>query len=98
RHRHGRDEDGRSILLRRTASDPQRTTERHELRILLDIRDKVEHIGGAVTDPAFRGKLGHQRLEELASRRAARRRAKSSPAWCDERVRGLAETIRNPLA
>ena len=30
--------------------------------------------------------------------RAALSRAKSSPAWCEERVSGLAETMRKPLA
>jgi hypothetical protein len=30
--------------------------------------------------------------------RALRNRAKSSPAWCEERVSGLDETIRKPLA
>ena len=30
--------------------------------------------------------------------RAALSRAKSSPAWCEERVSGLADTIRKPLA
>ena len=30
--------------------------------------------------------------------RAAFSRAKSSPAWCEERVSGDADTIRNPLA
>ncbi len=29
--------------------------------------------------------------------RLARNRSKSSPAWCDERVNGLDETIRKPL-
>ena len=29
--------------------------------------------------------------------RAARKRAKSAPAWCDDRVSGVAETSRNPL-
>src|SRR5690606_34857022 len=32
----------------------------------------------------------------LASR-ALRRRSKSSPAWCDDRVSGEAETIRKPF-
>jgi hypothetical protein len=30
--------------------------------------------------------------------RSAFSRAKSSPAWCEERVSGLAETIEKPLA
>ncbi len=29
--------------------------------------------------------------------RLARRRSKSSPAWCDDRVSGLDETIRKPF-
>src|SRR3954471_23131925 len=31
------------------------------------------------------------------ARRAACSLAKSSPAWCDDRVSGLADTIRKPL-
>ena len=38
------------------------------------------------------------RLRAARAARAALRRAKSSPAWWDERVSGLAETIRKPLA
>jgi hypothetical protein len=37
-------------------------------------------------------------LADHARPRAARSRAKSSPAWCDERVSGDAATIENPLA
>ncbi len=38
-----------------------------------------------------------ERHQSRASR-AAFSRAKSSPAWCDERVNGEAETMRKPLA
>jgi len=34
----------------------------------------------------------------ILARRAARSRAKSSPAWCDERVNGVDDTSRKPLA
>ena len=34
----------------------------------------------------------------VAASRAAFSRAKSSPAWCEERVSGLDDTIRKPLA
>ena len=37
-------------------------------------------------------------LRAAAASRAAFSRAKSSPAWCEERVSGEAETSRNPLA
>jgi tRNA(Ile)-lysidine synthase len=37
------------------------------------------------------------RPQRNVAARAARSFAKSSPAWCEERVNGLAETIRNPL-
>jgi len=35
--------------------------------------------------------------DQAREERAARSRAKSSPAWCDERVSGLAETRRKPF-
>src|SRR6266581_8585546 len=37
------------------------------------------------------------RYQRARAARAACSLAKSSPAWCEERVSGLADTIRNPL-
>ena len=73
---------------------PHRPAQRHEFGIALDVGHEVEHVGGGMLDAALGGELRHQRRAS----RAARRRRKSSPAWCDERVSGLAETIEKPLA
>jgi hypothetical protein len=48
-------------------------------------RRLVENSGIAARDQAW-------------ASRAAFNRAKSSPAWCDERVNGDDDTIRKPLA
>src|SRR6185312_1105860 len=71
----------------------------HELRIGLDAADQGEQLVGRIGQP-----LGDVVLQAAASPRlaswalrAACRRAKSSPAWCEERVSGLAATIRKPL-
>src|SRR5690606_27119370 len=77
---------------------PHRLDPGHELRIGGHVPDQPEEL------VRFVGKhpdeVVSQRLQAAASfaLRAACSRAKSSPAWCEERVRGLAETIRKPLA
>jgi len=55
---HIRNEIGSSIFLGATF-DCKRTAQRDELRILLNVRHQIEHIGGGVTDASFRGELGH---------------------------------------
>src|SRR5262249_52485694 len=49
-------------------------------------------------DPMMRMRcIGAIRRQRDWAARAAWSFAKSSPAWCDERVSGLADTIKNPL-
>src|SRR4051794_17601519 len=68
--------------------------QRQELRIFLHIRHQVEHLHGAETYRMDFGKLRHSSAVHAGRRasRASRSRAKSSPAWCDERVSGLDDT------
>ncbi len=51
-----------------------------ELGIAAHVRHEIEHLGGAVGQPASLLVAGHQAFASLASR-AARIFAKSSPAW-----------------
>jgi len=59
------------------------------------------HIGSdGIGDIGWNGHTarGLEDRHQRCAARAARRRAKSSPAWCDERVSGDDETIWKPLA
>src|SRR5262249_32104737 len=82
--RHGRDED---VLAPDGAprTDHETFTERRELRMGFEVRDQIEHTGGGVMALPRRGEVRHLpvsgHLQALPrAERAARRRAKSSPA------------------
>src|SRR5262249_29746473 len=78
--------------------DPHRAAERHELRILVHVGDEIEHVGGGVPHAALGGELRHASGHDHARARAALSRAKSAPAWWEERVSGEAATIEKRLA
>ena len=65
-----------------------------------DIGDQREHPVRRMAGPARGFELRHRQptpgFPSCASR-AARSLAKSSPAWCEERVSGLEDTSRKPL-
>lgn len=73
-----------------------RCNPRNELRVGHDIADQGEELVGLIGQKP--GDLMPQATAASRAWRAACRRAKSSPAWCEERVSGLAATIKNPLA
>src|SRR5215208_381767 len=66
--------------------------QRHKKSIILDAGDYREELLGFERHPSRKAGVSH-----AFSRRAARTLAKSSPAWWDERVSGLAATITNPF-
>ena len=41
------------------AAHRQGAAQRHELRIVLDVGDEIEHVGGGVADAALGGELRH---------------------------------------
>src|ERR1043165_4487359 len=94
-HRHLGDRGFDPLRAGRPPTHPHRLAERHELRIALHVGDQIEHVARRMADAPPGAELRHQRESEA---RAAFRRAKSSPAWCEERVSGEADTIRKPLA
>src|SRR5262249_2012250 len=82
---------------------PHRAAARHEPRLLVPVGAESEHVGGGVPHAALGGDVppasAHARLpRRTAWARAALSRAKSSPAWCEERVSGEAATIEKRLA
>ena len=58
---------------------PQRLAQRHELRIVLDIGDEVEHVGGGMASRAAWWRIAAS-ITRRPSRARAFSRAKSSPA------------------
>src|SRR5262249_21670657 len=80
--------------------DARRETPRQKLRIALDIRDERKELLRRVGQHTLLGMRRHRGLQPRVASlavRAARNRAKSSPAWYEERVKGEAETNRKPL-
>src|SRR6516162_8851883 len=70
RYRHVGHHDLGPVCHRPALTDLQRLAQRHELRITLDIGNEVEHLRGAVKDPALAGKPWHvQSARDRCSRR-----------------------------
>ena len=78
----------------------QPLAEGDELGVFLHVGDEVEHLVRRMRHDVARLEMRHRlgRRQAACAARAARKRAKSSPAWWEERVSGLAETKRKPLA
>lgn len=88
-------ERGIARVIFRAAADDEAFAHRHEFGVTLDIRDEIEHRLRRMPNRARGFETGHQ--APVFAARAAFSFAKSSPAWCDERVSGLEDTIAKPL-
>ena len=74
--RHLGDDGFNPLPCRTVLAYPHVLAERHELRVMLHVGDKIEHVGSGMTHAPLGPELRHQAREA----RAALRRAKSSPA------------------